>query len=134
VSGADASDTAEIDAEFSRWGNASAAANNADFAVQPAARRGNLLDYTIPADGCPCQVSYVWSPGKVAFYAASLAGSTGRSGQVQPWSQSWECTTSSVPTPGSEAVHMNLWLYRGSAPQSGGGATAAISSFTFTPL
>jgi len=65
---ADENDTAEIDAEFSRWGNSSASANNADFAVQPAERRGNLLDYVIPVGVGSCLVSYQWSPGKVVFY------------------------------------------------------------------
>lgn len=122
-----ASDIAEIDAEFSRWGNVSAAANNADFAVQPAAQHGNLLDYAIPAGVSSCQVSFVWSPGKVVFSAVSLSG-------VRPWSRSWTCTTASVPFPGKEAVHINLWLFRGIAPGNGAGASVSLSNFSFSPL
>jgi hypothetical protein len=120
-------DAHEIDAEFSRWGNSSWAATNADFAVQPSSRsNGNALFYTVPSSATPLEVSFLWSPGSVLFEAHEL----GRGG----WHQSWSRTGPAVPQPGSELVHMNLWLFRGQAPAGAAGAQVAISSFSFVKL
>lgn len=117
-----ADDAREIDAEWSRWGNASASAANADFAVQPAARPGNLHTYTMPLNEGALAVTYTWAPGAVTFAAEGARG----------WREAWARNSSGVPRPGGDFVHMNLWLFRGAAPVDG--AEAVITNFSFSPL
>lgn len=117
-----ADDSHELDAEFSRWGNVSASANNGDFAVQPATP-SNVRYYAIPAGISALRVAYTWAPGSVDFSA------TGERADGTPWRDGWTRSGASVPAPGGELVHINLWLFRGRAPSAG--AEAIISNFSF---
>ena len=49
--------------------------------------------------------------------------------------ESWNAT-SGVPTPGNEKVHLNMWLFNGTAPDSDTSKTyeIVVSSFEFIPL
>jgi len=118
-----ASDARELDAEVSRWGNTSAAAANADFAVQPAAQRGNLHTYAAPAGVGATTFSLAWAPGSAAFAAAGAGG----------WREAWARNSSGVPVPGNDThVHINFWLFRGAAPAAG--AEAVVTGFSFAPM
>ncbi|MFM8999791.1 MAG: hypothetical protein ACKOKE_07045 [Actinomycetota bacterium] len=117
------SDTKEIDIEFARWGVPSDPTNG-QFVVQPWDTSGNLYRFTQPALTTSIH-RFVWSPGSVTFTSRSSDSS---------WSRTWTRTTSDVPVPGGERVHMNLWLYQGAALASGAtSAEVVISDFRFTP-
>ena len=116
-------DAHEIDAEMSRWGNA-ANPNNADFAVQPSDAKGNLLDYNIPLTVGATLVNYSWAKGSATFTLRERGGI---------WSTRWNRTGPSVPAAtGKEAVHINLWLFRGHAPAAA--TEVVISDFAWSPL
>ena len=119
-------DTHEIDVEMSRWGDAANAAN-ADFAVQPSDVPANLHNYAIPAGVTAVHAAYMWAPGAAAFAVTSMAGA--------PFRATWQRNGSSVPAArGREAVHMNMWLFRGRAPGNDEGQEVVITNFTFVPL
>ena len=109
-----ASDTQEVDIELSQWGGAYPGVN-ADFAVQPSA----VKRFLVSGGGGVLEAYYTWGPGFVNF---SCGGTT------------WSHTGSDIPSPGSERVHMNLWLFRGQPPASGRGATVRVANFSFVPL
>lgn len=117
------SGTKEIDVEFARWGVASDPTNG-QFVVQPWSTTGNLQRFTQTSAATSIQ-RFVWSPGSVTFTSRSPDNS---------WYTTWTRTTSDVPVPGRDRVHMNLWLYEGK-PLAGGATTAEVvlSNFTFTP-
>jgi len=121
-----ADDTHEIDAEFSAWGNASRGAANADFAVQPSAVAANLHTYAVPAGLALVRATIIWAPARASFAVEGARAAGGA-----PWRAAWAREGASVPAPGREAVHMNLWLFRGAAPAAP--AEAIITNFTFTP-
>jgi hypothetical protein len=109
----------EIDIEFSRWGNA-ADSTNGRYVVQPHQRAGNLQKMTQPAVSSSTH-SFDWQANGVAF-----ASSTGTP-------SAWTYTGPHVPQPGSEHVHMNLWLYHGAPPQNGQTVEIVVKRFSFTP-
>jgi hypothetical protein len=113
----------EIDIEIARWGSATDP-TNAQYVVQPAGPAGHLTRFTQPAWPPRSEQSITWLPGQVDFASSSADGS--------PIAR----TTyhgGDVPTPGSERVHINLWLYAGLAPTNGAGVEVTLSSFSFTP-
>jgi hypothetical protein len=119
-----ADDTHELDAEFSAWGNATRGANNADFAVQPSDVPANLHTYIVPAGLARVRATIDWAPARASFAVegAAVGGA--------PWHAEWVRKGASVPAPGREAVHINLWLFRGAAAMKD--AEAVISNFTFS--
>lgn len=117
-------DTREIDAEFSRWGNVSLVANNADFANQPSDIPANVLTYYIPSDTNGFHIEYIWTYESIVFTTKSLSSS---------WIKTWSRNGTSVPLASDELqVHLNLWLFRGHVPTKG--ASVIINNFIFTPL
>ena len=120
----------EIDVEFSRWGNA-ADPTNAQFVVQPYNFPGNLTRWTVPA-ATPTTHSFTWSTGRVDYVShnGAFAPPPASISQISSWSNSGP----SVPTPGDERVHMNLWLFNGTAPVNGQETEVIISRFAFIPL
>lgn len=108
----------EIDIEFARFGNA-ADPTNGDFVVQPYSHKGNLQRFTQPAIS-PSTHSFNWRPRTVRFASSTATPST------------WTYSGPDVPPPGSEHVHINLWLYRGSPPTNGRRVEIVINRFTFT--
>jgi hypothetical protein len=115
-------DTREIDVEFSRWGNATSSANNANFANQPSSDPANLLLYDMPAGVQAYTAKYVWTPGSIVFTTTSTAGTT--------FEKTWTRTGSSVPdTSVSLLVHLNLWLFQGHKPSAA--ATVIVKNFSF---
>ena len=108
----------ELDIEVARWGS-STDATNAQYVVQPYDLAGHLVRYAQPA-GQPV-LELTWSPGSVSFH--STVGAT--------TVQSWTYSGSDARTPGDERPHMNLWLFRGSAPLNGQPVEVVFSAFRF---
>ena len=48
--------------------------------------------------------------------------------------ESWTYNGDDVPVEGGENARMNLWLFRGSAPQNGLPVTVVLESFSWEPL
>ena len=106
----------EIDYEFSRWANARNR-KNGQYVVMPF--RSNRKRFKQPAVARSTQ-SFDWRQDAVMFTSSSAVPSTWTSGP-------------NVPLPGSEHVHMNLWLYLGAPPQNGRTAEVIVASFKFKP-
>ena len=109
----------ELDVEYARWGNASDPTNG-QYVVQPYDASGHLRRITQQAVSSST-VSFDWQAGSVAFSSSNAAPAA------------WTYTGSDVPVPGDEVPHLNLWLYRGSAPANGQPVEIVVRSFTFTP-
>jgi hypothetical protein len=106
----------EIDFEFSRWANA-ANPTNGQYVVQPYYHRGNRQRVKQAAVASSTQ-SFDWRRNAVRFASSSAEPSA--------WTSSAD-----VPPPGSEHVHINLWLYRGAPPKNGRTAEVIVNSFRF---
>lgn len=111
----------EIDIEYGRFGNP--AAPEAQFAVQPFDAPGNRHAFMLPGEKAlePDQVmthAFRWTAGELVFRVALgdhrdlfvLADDDPR--MVSGWVLSGDA----VPEPGTETVHINLWLYQGDRP------------------
>jgi hypothetical protein len=94
----------EIDIELSRWGDP--AIKNAQFVVQPYHVAANVFRFNTPA--AALTHSFHSEPGRVSFKTVSAApGSPAHSVAAHVF-------TSGVPSPGGEAVHINVWSSAGS--------------------
>ena len=114
----------EVDIELSRWGNPSS--KNAQFVVQPFYVAENVSRFTVPA-GVVTHM-FRWEPENVSFKSA--LGTTIGSG-VKPLNE--HVFVSSIPTPGDEVVHIDLYEYHHSknlAPQP---AEVVIEKFEYLP-
>lgn len=108
----------EIDIECARFGNA-ADPTNGDFVVQPYFHRGNLRRFTQPAVSRSTH-SFYWRRHLVGFASSSASPSA------------WTYAGPDVPQPGSEHVHINLWLYRGNPPTSDRSVEIVVKRFSFS--
>ena len=120
----------EIDVEVSRWSNASDP-TNAQFVVQPYNISGNLMRWTIPSGASPTTHSFTWSAGRIDYVAHN--GTFAPPPASVPQISSWSNTSSSVPLPGDERAHLNLWLFNGAAPGNGQEVEVVLSRFAFIP-
>jgi len=107
----------EIDIEVSHWGGVNPGLGQ--FTVQPHSLEGNNHRFQMPKEG-EVVLSFQWAPEEVSFSASG-------SGKAAAWSYRVE-----IPPPGSEKVHINLWLYQGAAPDKG--ISVLVKDFSFTPL
>ena len=100
-------DTQEIDVEFSKW---SVEQNmNAQFAVQPSSKAGNVKRFDIPANAGPTIHSFDWSSNAIHFFSGkNTAGG-------EEFAQ-WNYTGVDVPSALTERLRLNLWLYKGQIP------------------
>jgi hypothetical protein len=112
----------EIDIEFARWNSMSTAAN-AQYTVQPFDQTGHRLQF-LQAHGAREIHEFTWAPQTVSFISRNSSGEV---------THQWDYRAVDTPTPGQERPRMNLWLFRGSAPDSGGRVHIVVSDFTFTP-
>ena len=114
----------EIDFEYAKWGNA-ADSNNAQYVVQPYSTVGNQRRWEQQVFDVSTVHSFTWAPGSVEFRSTTADGRE---------LQHWTYTGVDVPQPGGENARMNLWLFRGSAPQNGAPVTVVLESFSWEPL
>ena len=110
----------EIDVELSRWGKAGN--QNAQFVVQPWNTAGNIKRFNLPGEPAGSVHQFRWGRENVAFQSTA-----GRA------SERWEYAGKDLPRPGSERVHINLWLVQGKAPADGRAVEAVIEAFEFKP-
>ncbi|WP_228486262.1 glycoside hydrolase family 16 protein [Paludibaculum fermentans] len=114
----------EIDIEISQWGDPGS--KNSQFTIQPYYVPVNVVRYLSP----PGQITYSfrWEPGRVSFKAQHGDGLQ-RGGAVI----SEHVFTSGVPSPGGEALHMNLYVYGKSRTLQRNGAEVVIEKFQYLP-
>jgi hypothetical protein len=128
--------TNEIDIEYSRFG--AATGNNGRWTTWPTAITTppvlgrTAFPLSLGADPTTTS-SFTWSSSQVVF--GTFSGFQAPDSSANPL-QSW----SYQPTVPSAAIaqapmpiHMNLYLYQGSAPTNGQGVDVTIHSFSFTP-
>jgi endo-1,3-1,4-beta-glycanase ExoK len=114
----------EIDFEYAKWGNA-ADPTNAQYVVQPWDSPGNDHRWEQTVFNVSITHSFTWAEDSVEFRSTTADGRL---------LQEWTYTGPDVPVPGGENARMNLWLFRGSAPQNGLPVTVVLESFSHTPL
>jgi hypothetical protein len=108
----------EIDIEFSRWAKRANPVNG-QYVVQPYYHHRNRQRVRQPA-AAPSTQSFNWRPNAVTFASSSALPSA------------WTYSGTDVPRPGSEHVHINLWLYRGARPKNGRAAEVIVDGFSFS--
>jgi hypothetical protein len=104
-------DSHEYDVELAKWGNASDPAN-AQYAVQPAGKPGNLIRFASPAG--PQTFSYDWRSSSVTFGGG------------------WNYAGTDFWT-GSAPVHINFWQFQGRPPANRRDLEIVIRSFSYVP-
>jgi hypothetical protein len=119
----------ELDNEYSGVGGLVSSPNNAQFVVQPFTILGNITFYLQPPTS-KFTTQMEWRADHVTFRSWN-----GWSAVPAPADliDEWTYTGGSIPLPGSERVHINLWLLNGNAPLSGVGDEMIINSFSFQP-
>lgn len=114
----------EIDFEYAKWGNAGDP-NNAQYVVQPYSNDGNEHRWPQQVFGVSTTHAFTWTRGSVEFRSTTADGTV---------LEEWTYSGPDVPVPGGENARMNLWLFRGAAPQDGQPVTVVLESFRYTPL
>lgn len=117
----------ELDSEYSGSGGLISTPNNAQFVVQPYTVLGNIVQYNQPSSA-QFTTQIEWRADHVTFSAWNGWSNSPTSGDMI---YQWTYTGADIPAPGQESVHINLWLFKGSAPMSGSGDEMVINSFTF---
>lgn len=113
----------EFDIEVSHWGDP--ANKNAQYVVQPYYIPADVVRFAVPSG--PLTYSFRWEPGRVSFRTVRKSAQ----GVDVPVSES--AFTSGVPMPGSESVHMDLYVYgRGKSPLSRE-SEVVIEQFEYLP-
>ncbi len=114
----------ELDVEISRWGHANN--GNAHYVVQPYYIPANLIRFNVPAG--VLTHSFRWQQGQVLF--STVAGSIG-SGSGRVINQ--HLFTSGIPSPGTDSVHINLYVFsKGEIPLKHG-TEVVIEKFEYLP-
>jgi len=119
----------EMDIEISRWGDP--ASKNTQYAIQPYYVPVNMFRLMTP--GGVITHSFYWEPGRVLFKSVrgkSISGSeTGTgSGVIAE-----HVFTSGVPSPGSELVHLSLYVYGKTRTPLQNEAEVVIERFEYLP-
>jgi len=109
----------EIDIEISQWGDP--ATRNAQFTIQPYYVPANVFRFNSP----PGRVthSFRWEPGRVSFKTVRDPSEV----------VAEHLFTSGIPSPGSERVHINLYIYGKSRTPQQHGAEVVIETFEYLP-
>jgi hypothetical protein len=114
----------EFDIEISRWGDAHS--KNAQFAVQPYYVPTNVARYMAPSGTLIHTVR--WEPGKLTFRTVRGPSASAGSKVVAE-----HVFTSGVPSPGTELVHMNLYLFRNASSTLHHETEVVIEKFEYLP-
>jgi hypothetical protein len=108
----------EIDIEVSRWGAPGEA--NAQFVVPPFSEPANVYRFEAPAG--PLDFSFRWQSGRVAFETSRGKSLVAR-----------HEFTASVPSPGGESPHINLYVYGSSRLPARNASEVVIEKFEYLP-
>ena len=114
----------EIDIEFSKWGNDLDL--NSQYVIQPWDVFGNRYRFDIALIGSESTHSFDWRENNITFQSTEGPNVIG----------SWKYTGSYIPSPGTENVRINLWLYDssntlGKPPSNGQEAELIVKKFEF---
>lgn len=120
----DAGPPREVNIEISRWGETSS--KNAQFVIQPYYVPANVVRFTAPAG--TLTHGFDWEPGRILFRTNSGSDVTGKAAAVKE-----HAFTSGIPTPGGEAIHMNLYVYDNQRNPLKHGAEVTIERFEYLP-
>jgi hypothetical protein len=105
-------DLNEIDIEFARWGIADN--DNAQFAVQPAYRDGNIHRFPIDLKNKKSTHIIDWKNDTINF--SSYSGHRSSRPSERKIISEWSYTGDHIPAEGEEKVMINLWLNNGLPP------------------
>ena len=114
----------EMDIEISRWGNPTE--RNARYVIQPYYVAANLARFGAPAGVLTHWLR--WEPGRATFRTVRGGGEDPRAPALAE-----HVFTQGVPSPGNEAVRMNLYAFRRGATQLQRGTEVVIETFTYSP-
>ncbi|MEP7362406.1 MAG: hypothetical protein ABI972_04055 [Acidobacteriota bacterium] len=112
----------EMNIEIGRWGET--AVKNAQYVIQPYYVPANVVRFMAPAG--VLTHSFRWEPGRVIFQTARGVGA----GATPVASHTF---SSGVPAPGSEAVHMNLYVYDNKSNPLRNSAEVVVEKFEYLP-
>lgn len=113
----------EIDIEFAKWGNPHHP-TNAQYVTQPSEFDGHLIRFAQPFTKLKTKHQFIWEPSKVTFNSSISNKKV----------SGWVYAKPDVPIPGDENVHINAWLFNGTAPLNGKDLEIIIKKFQFKPL
>jgi len=118
-------DSKEIDIEFSRWGNS--AKVDGWFTVQPPPYTTlNQNSYALNLEGDYSSHQFKWSSSQIDFKSYHGHGLDNLINQ-------WSYKGVNNPPAGKEKIHLNLWLFQGTAPSNIQEAEVVIKSFKYVP-
>ncbi|MDQ3811913.1 MAG: glycoside hydrolase family 16 protein, partial [Chloroflexota bacterium] len=116
----------ELDIEFALFGQPTGLAGR--FTLQPYTEPGNVFLFEPPASASSTH-RFEWLPQQIAFESSIDGGQPGTASL--PVAQ--HVFVNSVPQPGGEHVHINLWLDAGNAPTDGRSVEIVLRDFAFKP-
>jgi hypothetical protein len=114
----------EVDIEISRWGETTG--KNAQYVIQPYYVPANVIRFMVPAG--TLTHSFVWEPGRMSF--KTVRGSASGPGANVIAEHAF---TSGIPLPGSELIHMNLYVYDNKSNPLKHGSEVIIENFEYLP-
>ena len=127
--------TNEIDIEFSKFGDTSPLATNADYCVYPknVNESPTCYDWDVTLSGTFTTQRFEWAKKKVEFW--TIGGHhdiTSETNIIQNWlfqpsGRSWRRL---IPQDDMR-MHMNLWLFQGNAPIDGNTVEVVIRAFDY---
>ncbi|MGA2808943.1 MAG: hypothetical protein ABSE87_12480 [Terracidiphilus sp.] len=113
----------EFDIQLSRWADPNS--RNAQYLIQPFFVGQDLFRFNVP--GGVLTHRFSWRPGSLTF--TTIRGDSKQQGETI----AEHVFASSVPTPASERVHIDLYDFHHSQNSSTEPAEAVIQHFTFVP-
>jgi hypothetical protein len=121
-------DTQEIDIELAKWGDLNA--ENSQYVVQPYYNEGNMKRFNTEFQNRTTTHSFIWTNNSIQFSSGF--------GNISNYNQStytqWTYTGKDNPIPGTEKVHINLWLMNGLPPSNNQEFEVIIERFEFRNL
>jgi hypothetical protein len=108
----------EMDIEISRWGEL--ADKNGQFVIQPYLVPANTVRFNAPAG--PLTYWMDWQPDRVTFRTKKGADTVAE-----------HVFTSGIPSPGSERIHMNMYVYGNKKNPLQHGAEVIVEKFEYLP-
>jgi len=110
-----------MDMEISRWGET--ISKNAQYVVQPYYVPANTVRFEAPPGAL--DYSFRWEPGRVAFQTVRSAGGADVVAR--------HVFTSGVPSPGSETIHLNHYVFTNTRNPLRHASEVIIEKFEYLP-
>lgn len=114
----------EMGIEISRWGDENN--KNAQFVIQPYYVPANVVRFLMPAG--ILTHSFRWDANSAAFKTVR-----GGAGEARAQVVAEHVFTSAVPSPGSEFLHINLYIFGNNGNQLQNEAEVVIEKFEYLP-